>query len=217
MKGNSKRFLGSLQIQTALRAPRSVGSSKQTGQSGWVTSSGFEEVRLAGLVAARLQHLEPRTGEPTALDSLPLNHVPVFKIILWETSGWAQMGSGKLQREEDGVGTERRTARLCGRIHSRRVPAGASPAGRPGCALMPGPSRLRPPPHPTPFHPHNTPDYLPSTPWPPVQQAACRLFYAHNKYFRNTTGLKKKVIRTALKCCESIIDSTTFYMCNLVP
>ena len=66
MKGNSKRFPGSLQIQTALRAPRSVGSGKQTRRSGWVTSSGFKEVRLAGLVAAHLQHPKPRTGEPTA-------------------------------------------------------------------------------------------------------------------------------------------------------
>ena len=96
----------------------------------------------------------PGPGSPQPLESLPLNHVPVFKIILWETSGWAQMGSGKLQKEEDGVGTERRTARLCG-----RVPAGASPAGRPGCTLMPTPRGLRQPPHANPLHPHNTPDY----------------------------------------------------------
>ena len=59
-----------------------MGNSKQTGRSSWVSSSGFMEVRLAGLVAARLQHPKPRTGEPTALESLPLNHVPVLKIIL---------------------------------------------------------------------------------------------------------------------------------------
>lgn len=91
-------FLATCKVQLALRYPP-CGKMHIPSGSRWITASGMgarSQPGHGGHVSPTLY--EPRTGSPQIPESFSLNHVPNIFIILWETSGWAQMGSGKLQK-----------------------------------------------------------------------------------------------------------------------